>query len=453
MSIRTARIVVCALALAAGIALSPLAGRAQGLSLIRDSEIENIIRSYTTPLFQAAGLSADAIDVHIVNDDQINAFVAGGMNLFINTGLLMASEDPGEVIGVLAHETGHIAGGHLARTREAVRNASAEQILAYILGAAAVVAGQGEAGQAIIVGGTGLAQQSIIRYSQAQEQAADQAAVRYLDATGQSAEGLLDMFRRLEDQELLVAERQDPYVRSHPLTRERIRFIKNHVANSAFSGGEEQTARLAAHHRMVAKLTAFLKAPNRVLKLYPESDTSVPARYARAIAYYRIPELDRALAEIDGLIADDPDDPWFHELKGQILFENGRIADAIAPYERAVGLKPKEGLLRLGLARAQLETGDLGLNREAIENLKIATKVEPRHAPYWRFLGIAYARDEQVALSSLAFAEDAILRGKLPEARHHAERAKEGLPEGSPSWLRAEDISAAADAAKEDEER
>ncbi len=423
--------------------------KAQGLSLIRDAEIETTIRSYATPLFGAAGLNASAIRVHIVNDSKLNAFVAGGLNLFINTGLLTAAEGPGEIIGVIAHETGHILGGHLVRTREALKNASAQTILASILAGAAILAGQGEAGQAIITGGSAAAQDSLLRYSRAQEQTADQAAVRLLDATGQSSRGLLEMFHRLEDQELIALARQDPYLRSHPLTRERISFVRNHLEKSRFSDAPPDPATLDAHRRMVAKIKAFLEPPARTLRAYPPSDTSLYGRYARAIAYYRTPDLARALAELDALIAERPDDPWFHELRGQILFENGRAAEAVAPYVRAAALRPDAPLIRFGLARALMETGDPAVNDQAIEHLRVATAMEGNHPPYWHFLGLAYARAGETAMASLAQAEAAYLRRDMPQAKYHAERAAAGVKTGSPAWLRAEDIRNAAETALE----
>ena len=418
--------------------------KAQGLSLIRDTEIENTIRAYATPLFTVAGLDAAAVNVHIVDDSRLNAFVAGGMNLFVNTGLLMSSDNPDAIIGVLAHETGHIAGGHLARTREAIENATAEQILATILGAAAILAGGGQAVGAIMGTGTAIAQQSLIRYSQSQEQSADQAAVRYLEAVGRSAQGMLDIFYQLEDQELLVAERQDPYLRSHPLTRDRIRFVRNFVETSKYTSQSPGEEELLAHRRMVAKLYAFLNSPGRTLRAYRENDSSLSARYARAIAYHRIPDLERAIGEIDGLLREYPDDPWFQELKGQILFENGHVALSIAPYEKAVALRPDEALLRLGLARAQIEINEPEFTKKAIKNLTAAARAEPNYTPHWHFLGIAYGRDQQLAQSSLALAEASLLRGEFAEAKYHAEKAKRGLATGSPAFLRAEDISMAA---------
>ena len=230
----------------------------KGLSLVRDSEIENTILSYSAPLFTVAGLDASAVNVHIINDSRINAFVTGGLNLFVNTGLLMSGENPGPIVGVIAHETGHLAGGHLARTQEAVKNATTESIIAYVLGAAAILSGRSDAAEAIIGTGHAVAQKSFIRYSQTQERSADQAAVRYLEATGRSAEGLLDLFHQLEDQELLIAERQDPYIRSHPHTRDRIHFVENFISNAEYHVKPWSDEELLAHHRMVAKLFAFI---------------------------------------------------------------------------------------------------------------------------------------------------------------------------------------------------
>ena len=410
------------------------------MSLIRDAEIEDIIRAYAAPLLEAAGLGADAVRLHIVNDDRINAFVAGGPNLFLSTGMLAAAEEPGEIIGVIAHEVGHIAGGHLVRTRGAMENASAEMILATVLAAGAIIAGEGEVGSALITGGQAMAQQSFLRYSRAQEQSADQAAVRLLERTGQSAAGLLRMFQRLEERERLALGDANGYARTHPLTRERIRFIRDHLEGEEPDAGGVSDAQRTAHRRMVAKLKGFLDPPEETLRAYPAEDESTEARYARAIAYYRIPDLERALGALDALLADHPDDPWLHELKGQTLFENGRVSEAIAPYERAVALKGDAALLRLGLARAQIELGDAASFASAIENLEAATRLEKTAPQHWYQLGIARGRAGERAASSLAFAEAAYLRGDAERAHYHATAAAEALPRGSAGWLRAEDI-------------
>ena len=417
------------------------------MSLIRDAEIEDTIRAYAAPLLEAANLGPDAVRLHLVNDPSINAFVAGGPNLFLSSGMLAAAEEPGEIIGVIAHEIGHIAGGHLVRTRGAIETASAEMILATVLAAGAIIAGEGEVGGAIMSGGQSLAQQSLLRYSRAQEQSADQAAVRLLERTGRSAAGLLRMFQRLEERERLAIGETNSYARTHPLTRERIRFIRDHVGGESQAAAEAPEAERVVHRRMVAKLRGFLDPPAETLRAYSADDETIEARYARAIAHYRIPDLERALAALDALLADHPDDPWFHELKGQVLFENGRVREAIAPYERAVALRDDAALLRLGLARAQIETGDAALLAGAVANLEAATRLEPKEPQHWYQLGIARGRAGDRAASSLAFAEHAFLRGDAEKAHYHATVAMEGLPQGSARWLRAEDIRNAAEQA------
>ena len=447
MSIRLARAAALAFVTLALIAAAAAPARAQGMSLIRDAEIEDIIRAYAAPLLEAAGLGEDAVKLHIVSDPNINAFVAGGPNLFLSSGMLAAAEEPGEIIGVIAHEIGHIAGGHLVRTRDAMENASTEMILATVLAAGAIVAGQGEVGSAVLSGGQAMAQQSFLRYSRAQEESADQAAVRLLERIGQSPEGLLRMFQRLEERERLSLGDANSYARTHPLTRERIRFVRDHAAK--MNGTVEATteAVLVAHRRMVAKLKGFLDPPEETFRAYPDEDRSIEARYARAIAYYKIPDLNQARVALDALLADHPDDPWFHELKGQVLFENGRVREAIAPYSRAVALKQDSALLRLALARAQIETSDTALLADAVEHLEAASRLESKEPQHWYQLGIARGRAGERAASSLAFAEAAFLRGDAKTAHHHASVAADGLPYGSASWLRAEDIRNAAEQA------
>jgi len=410
----------------------------QRISLIRDAEIEDTLDRITRPLFEAAGLAPDTVDLYIVNDQAINAFVAGGMNLFVNTGLLRRTDGVDEVAGVLAHEIGHIAGGHLSRIPQAQQRATAEAILGVVLGAAAAVAGAPELGTAIITGGQTLAQSGFLRFSRSQEQAADQAALSYLDRVGLSARGLLDIFRKLENQSALAVSSRSPYTQTHPLTRDRIVFVQNHVRNRP-QPDSPPPGWAEAHERMVAKLDAFLTDPRDVLRRYAD-DGSLSARYARAIAHYRVPELARALAAIDELIAEHPDDPYFHELKGQMLFENGRIAAAIEPYREATRLRPQSALIRIGLARALIETGDEEANREAIDHLEEATKLEATNATAWRLLGIARGRAGQEGASALALAESALLSRKMDDARLYARRAEARIPPSDPAWLRLQDI-------------
>lgn len=429
------------LAVMVSLGLQPAVSLAAGVPIIRDTEIENTVRAWSTPIFRAAGLDPSAVDIYIVNDKGINAFVAGGQKLFLNTGLLMRSENANQVIGVIAHEVGHIQGGHLARVHDALHNATVETILAMVLGVAAGVAsGRPDVGQAIIAGGQDAALRSFLRYSQTQEGAADSAAMRLLDATAQSSRGLLDFLRTMEDQELLAVGRQDPYLRSHPLTRDRISAMEAHVARSRHADATAPQAHDAMYARMIAKLTAFLEPTSTTLRQYPESDQGAVARYARAIAWYRSGNLTKAVQAIDSLIAEQPEDPFYHELKGQMLFESGRPAEALGPYRTAVQLLPAVPLLRFELARVQLALNDPALIEEAITDLRTGLMREPDNASAWRQLAIAYGRNGQMGESALAQAEEALLQGRADEAIYHAGKAERLLERGSRLWLQAQDI-------------
>lgn len=414
---------------------------AQGRRIIRDAEIESIIRDFATPLFQAAGLNPQAIDVYLIEDKSLNAFVSGGQNLFIHTGLLINTEDPLELIGVIAHETGHISGGHIASRIEELENTQTKVLASYVLGlGAAIATGQPGLAAAIISGGQDIALKGLLSYSRSQEQAADQAAVTYLNATGQSPRGLLDFMHTLGDQEMLLASSQDPYIRTHPLTRERISFLEEQTRVSPNRDAPPRPDFVALHKRMRAKLVGFLEPTARVFRKYPESDTSLEARYARAIAYYRRPDLEKALPLIDGLIAERPDDPFFHELKGQMLFENGRIAASVPEYEVAARLRPDSSQLTLALARAQIEMNDPALDQKALAHLQKTLEKEPQNAGAWRLVAIAHGRTGNTGMTALSLAEAALARKEAPEARDQAKRAQQILPEGSPGWLRAQDI-------------
>lgn len=415
------------------------------ISLIRDAEIENTIKAFAEPLLEVAGIPAESVRVYIVHDDALNAFVAGGMNVFIHTGLIQKAGGPDGLIGVLAHEIGHIAGGHLVRAPEVLENVGIESLISYILGAAVMVAGQGGAGSVIMATGAGIARSSLFRYSRAQEQSADQAGVSYLDATGQSALGLLSTLEILKKQELLVSNRQSPYLRTHPLTDDRLEFVRRHLATSRFTDARTKPEFVALYDRMVAKLDGFLNPPGHTLKKYPESDSSERASYARAVAYHKLADLPQALGELDTLLTAHPNDPYFYELKGQVLFEYGRVGEAIPAYEKAVELLPDEPELRIGLAQAQIEANDPALNSMALGHLRRAVLSDRTNAIAWRYLGIAYGRAGEFGQSSLALAEEALLRGRKADLLFHTERAEQILPEGSPGWLRLQDVKRVAE--------
>jgi predicted Zn-dependent protease len=434
---------VALLTVLAGVAGSA-AAQGRDVPLIRDAEIEATIRAYADPLFRAAGLDAAAIKVHLLQDDRINAFVAPGMNMFINTGLLMRADGPNQVIGVIAHETGHIAGGHLVRIQDELHNATVEAIAAMLLGAGAGIAsGKGEVGMAAAAMGQSIAQRDLLKYSRVQEASADQAGMGFLDATHQSSRGMLEFFQKLEGEEFLLVGNQDPYVQTHPLTRDRIESVQQHVDHSPYSDAKEPPELVALHERMLAKLRGYIWPLDRVLQTYPLTDTSVPARYARSIAYFRVSRLKEAMMQIDSILQEQPDDAFFLEQKGQFFFQNGRLADALPLYQKAADLKPHEALIRQELGWVELETEQQDYVKPAVGNLEFASRMESNDPTTWQLLAVAYGRDGQLSMSSLAQAEQAMASGNKKEARLQARRALKGLPAGSAGWLRANDIVSA----------
>lgn len=426
--------------MAATLALQPAVAQARSISFIRDTEIEHILRVYATPILETAGIVPEAVTIALVNDDTLNAFVAGGQNLFFHTGFLM---DTGldELIGVTAHETGHIAGGHLARMGDAMANAATIATIFTLLGlAAAIGAGRGDVGMGLMGGGQEAAMRTFFAFTRAQEGSADEAAMKYLENLGWSSEGLLKMMQRLAGQELLPENRQVEYVRTHPLTRNRIEAIRNFVETRSQNNGKPLPENFYdLHERMVAKLMGFMR-PSNALRRYPATDNAIPARYARAIALYRTGRAAEAVTMTDALIAAEKDNAYFHELKGQILFEEGQAADAVAPYREAVRLNPDSGLLRNALGHALLEVGDDRFLEEAINHLSVAARVERSSAITWRLLSSAYSRADMPPQLAYARAEEALSRGDIRAAKFHADRAERLLPAGSPEWIRAQDI-------------
>ncbi len=420
---------------------------AQNLPLIRDAEIEGLMRLYTRPIFRAAGLDPNSIHVYLIDDSRINAFVADGQRIFINTGLLQKADTPNMVIGVLAHETGHLAGGHLVRRGIQMDRASNFAIISMLLGVAAMVGGSiagqknaGDVGQGIILGGQGLAQRNILSYVRAQEASADQAAVKFLNATHQSGRGMLDLFQRLYSETLATTRYTDPYVLTHPLPLDRIRNLEQLVKSSPYFDRPDPPAMVLRHKLMQAKLDGFLNSVQEVYRKYPKSDNSAPALYARAIAAFRIGDIKGALPQIDKLIGMIPPDPYFRELKGQALLENGKAAEAIVPLRQAVKMLPRSGLIRLLLAQALLALNTPAATREALDNLILAQRSEPDHTKVHLFKATAYARQGNIARAQLETAEAAYLTGDKQTAAREAKSAQKHFPTGSPEWLRANDI-------------
>ena len=420
---------------------------AQQMPLIRDSEIEHIIRRWGDPLFDLASLDRKAVTIRLVNSSTLNAFVTGGQNIFLHSGLLVASTGPNQIIGVIAHEIGHLTGRHMARTDEAIRNARNVTLMHTLLGIGILAVGSAtgsthasKATGALVLGGGAAGVRHFLSHTRTQERAADQFALTLLDRNKISARGLLKFLKKFEEQELLSDFRQDPYLRTHPLTRERLTTIKYHVDTSPWSAMPIADIDLEGHARLKAKLIGFLQTPEYTFQHYPDDDRSVAARYARTIAYHRALKINASIGEIDGLIHEYPKDAYFKELKGQILFENGRLAEAWPYYDAANSILPNDPVLMLELARLGIELEKQPFLAKSITALEHVVRVEPDNNVAWWLLSIGYGRVDRLAESALASGEQALLEGRSNDAALHAERAGRIVPEGSPSWLRAQDL-------------
>ncbi len=425
----------------------PAQAQSGRLPLIRDAEIEGLMRIYTRPILKAAGLNPKAVRVYLISDPRINAFVAGGQRIFINTGLLTESPTPNEVIGVLAHETGHIAGGHLARIGSELDRASVTAIVGMLVGLAAMVggaaAGQTEAaqaGQGVMMGSQGLAQRNVLTYQRSMESAADQAALKYLKATGQSPKGMLTLFEKLASQSIATLQNVSPYVMSHPMPFERIRNLETAARASPYFDKKDPPELMLRHQLMQAKLAGYQNSAKAVFRDYPTSDQSMPARYARAIAMYRQGDIKNALPVLDSLIKDLPENPYFWELKGQALMESGRPSEALEPIRKAMKLLPNNGLIQILMAQALIGTNNKNNAKEAVSLLKKAQRTENDMPVLYQYLGMAYGKMGDIPRAELATAEFAMLRGDRKLALDKANAAQKLFKTGTPEWTRANDI-------------
>jgi predicted Zn-dependent protease len=437
-----------AVALAAALATlaAPLPARAQGgMPIVRDAEIEQLLRDYTQPILRVAGLAKQNIRVIIINDRSFNAFVADAHRIFVNAGALMEATTPNQIIGVLAHETGHIAGGHLSRMREQIARAQTMSVIAMLASIGAVVAasrsGQhiGDASAAVL-GPQAAIQRSLLSYVRSQEEQADRAGVKFLTATHQSPKGMYETFKRLADQMLFMSRGVDPYVQSHPMPSERVAALEIFAKTSPYWDKKDPTELQLRHDLARAKLSGFLDRGESVARRYPTSNQSLPARYARAIATYRHGNPRAAIAQIDALIQQQPNNPYFHELKGQALLEGGKPSEAISPLRRAAQLAPQPALINVMLAHAINATNNPKLADEAISLLRAAVVREPEASDAYTQLAMAYGRKGDLAQADLASAQAAFTRGDFKTARDLAGRAKTRFSVGSPGWVKADDI-------------
>jgi predicted Zn-dependent protease len=442
-----------ALTTAVALVIAPMPALAQGggLGVLRDTESEQLLRDYTRPILRAAGMEKQNIQMVIINESAFNAFVADGRRIFVNYGAVMQSETPNQIIGVMAHETAHLAGGHLSKLREQLAAAQTQMIIAMLLGAGALVAGaRGGANSSLAnVGAAAVsAPQEVIRrtllsYVRQQEENADRAGVKFLTATGQSAKGMYETFKRFTNESLFAARGADLYVMSHPMPAERVEALEGLARSSPYWDKKDDPALQLRHDMVRAKISAFMERQDTVYRRYPLSSDSLPARYARAIATYRHGDLRSAIAQIDALIQQQPANPYFYELRGQALLEGGKPAEAIGPLRKAVQLSNNAPLIEMLLGQALVGTNNNAHTEEAIAILRAAVARETEAPLGYTQLAMAYGRKGDLAQADLASAQAAFLRGDNKTARDLASRAKTRFAIGTPGWVKADDIVSA----------
>jgi predicted Zn-dependent protease len=445
-----------ALVTAAAIALLPVpAAHAQGKGppILRDTETEQLLREYTRPILRAAGLEKQNIQMVIVNEGSFNAFVADGRRIFVNYGAILQSETPNQIIGVLAHETGHLAGGHLSKLREQLANAQTQMIIAMLLGAGAIAVGStrnssagnnglANAGAAAIAGPQEMIRRSLLSYQRQQEENADRAGVKFLTATQQSPKGMYETFKRFTSESLFAARGADPYLQSHPMPAERVASLQEFASASPYWDKKDDPALQLRHDMVRAKISAFMERPETVYRRYPQTNDSMPARYARAISTYLHGDLRSALAQIDALIQVQPNNAYFYEVRGQALLESGKPAEAIPALRKAVALSNNSPLIEMLLGQALVGTDNKAYTDDAVRILRAAVVREPEAVLGYTQLAMAYGRKGDYAEADLASAQAAYLRGDNKTARELATRAKTRFAVGTPGWVKADDIVA-----------
>lgn len=414
------------------------AGHATAQSLIRDAEVEHTLDRVASPILKAAGFSPGQVTLYIVNNSRLNAFVAGGNNIFVHSGLMQRLETIDQLRSVIAHEAGHITGGHLARRNDRIRQARGSLGVGVLLGVAAALAGAPEAGIAIGSLGREATVRTLLKHDRAEEGAADQAGLSYMVGAGADPQAVLEVMNLFRGQEAARGRFVDPYVVTHPLWSQRLRYIEDRVANAP-RGRPPAPEDVYWHGRMVAKLDGFLEQPARTLQQYKDDNTEKGV-LARAIAYHRIPDIENANAAIAALLKAQPNDPYYHDLAGQFAIESGRAAQAVDYYRRAAQLAPDEPLILAGLGRSLVALETDAATREAVQVLTRARQLDKADARALRNLALAHARLGNEADASLITAERMLLMGRFQDASIHATRAARAFPEGSPGWRQAQDI-------------
>jgi predicted Zn-dependent protease len=423
-----------------------------GPSILRDSETELLFRDATIPLIRAAKLDPNSVKVVLLNDPEINAFVATGQTVYIQSGLLQAADNVNQLQGVVAHELGHVAGGHSIRIGEGVRQATGLTIATLVLGALAIAAGAGEAGMGIMAAGQQAALGNFMSFTRTQEASADQAGAKYLSGAHVSGKGMLQFFNKLQNQEYRLAiYSKDSYARTHPINSERIQALQQELQRDPAWNNPVDPKLEASFERVKAKLAGFVDPRQAIIK-YPESDQSVPGHYARAYAYHMGGYPDKAIAEANALLAIDPHDPFFLELEGQILLESGKPKEAIAPLREATQRSGDMPLIAAMFGHALVATEDPKNFTEAKQVLKAAVSRDNEDPFAWYQLGVIYDREGDDSRAALATAERSNLENNPKLAFASAQMALKGIPPGTPDYLRAQDIAmvSRAELAKKD---
>ena len=446
-----ARGALCGMCAAAVLGTSAPA-EAQGLPLIRDTEIENLLSDYAKPIFRSAGLGGGRIRMRIVQNEAFNAFVLDGRNVFVHTGTLMQADSPNEVIGVIAHETGHISGGHMAALRARIAKDQTRALLAQILGIGLMVAGGvtgggsanelGSAGQGIMFGGNEIVMRSLLAERRQQESAADQAGLTFLNATKQSGRGMLLTFERFAQQEYVSDAHKDAFARSHPLSTERLARLRKLAESSPYYAQLDPPQLQLRHDLMRAKLSGYLERPQIVFNRYPATDNSLPARYARGIARFfqgGPGGLEAALAELDSLLRARPDYPYFWEVKGDLLVRSGKMREAIPSLRQALKLDPDASLIQVQLASALQSVEGAAAVNESVALLR-KSLVDDENSRAYRLLATSYYKQDKRPEADAMIAQAYFLEGDLKQAQLFAKRAQTQLRSGSPEWLKNDDI-------------
>ncbi len=439
---------VTAFVVALALFFSPVAAFARGsVEILRDPGIEHALNELARPMLNAAGLSPSRVKIFVVNSSRLNAFVVDANHIFIHSGLLLRLKTPAELQAVIGHEVAHIANGHLARRAINVRSARNVAAMGIVLSAIAAAAGGGEAAGGVALGIITSSHRLFLSHTRAEEASADQSAIRYMVAAGVDPQGMADVLEIFRGQAVLSTSRQDPYVVSHPLNRDRIRAVDGYVAAYGGQVDENDPRQIAQTYwfaRARGKLEAFIRAPRSVERRIRRDDMSEIGRMRRAIVLHRLPKPAAAISEIAALVTMKPNDPFYAELQGQILLENRQFAAAVNAYARAADLAPKNAMIQAGYGRALLAVDTGQSNRRALDVLAQAYGRDPFSPRMARDLALAYARGGKPGMASLVTAERYALIGRLQDATVHAKRAQGLLARGSPGWRRAEDILTAA---------